>query len=227
MPVYALAGGALIAAVSSETFAKRTAWQCGLLAMVLGPLATRLVLDLRYDVEPWLVYEPGSSEYWNKYDPRAAGLAIGRLLSPGERLYALGPPGQSAPLYFYSRKSPASGIIYDFPLAPGRPLAGKLEDQIVRDLDGDPPDLIVLFEGSFLPALERKPAAVGQRLLDWISPRYSRCNLDAPTRYLYYTRRGSVLERRLAEAERLQHLLPEQQPAASSSQASSVHGPRP
>jgi hypothetical protein len=203
MPVYALAGGALFAVLASEVFAKRSAWRWALLALVFGPLATRVLLDLRYDVAPWLAYEPGSWEYWNKHDPRSAGLALNRLLLPGERLYALGPPGQSAPVYFYSRQSPASGVFYDFPLYPGRPLATQLEERIVRDLDSAPPDLIVLMKDSPLPAFEGKPATSGQQLADWMAPRYVRCHLDMPTRYVCYARRGSALHHRLAEREGL------------------------
>jgi 4-amino-4-deoxy-L-arabinose transferase-like glycosyltransferase len=199
MPVYALAGGGLIAALASGMFEKRIAWGWALLALVVGPLATRFILDVRGEAAPWLIYEPGSWEYWNKHDPRIAALAINRVLLPGERLYGLGPPGQSAPLYFYSRQRPPSGVFYDFPLYPGRPLSRQLEERVVRELDRDPPDLIVLFKDSFVSAFEGKPAAMGQRLVDWISLRYSRRNLDAPTRYVYYARRGSALERRLAE----------------------------
>jgi hypothetical protein len=201
MPVYALAGGALVAALWAGMLEKRSAWRCALLVMVFGPLAIRFFVDLRYDTAPWLVYEPGSFAYQIRYTPRAAGHALNRLLLPGERLYALGPPGQSAPLYFYTRQDPPSGVIYDFPLGPGSPLAGPLEERIVRDLDGNPPDLIVLFKDTFLPALEGKPATAGQRLAEWISPRYSRRYLDAPKQYIFYARRGSALERRLAERE--------------------------
>jgi hypothetical protein len=201
MPVYALAGGALWAVLSSAMFAKRSAWRWALLALVLAPLVTRFVFDVRYDVAPWLVYEPDSDEYWNRYEPRTAGLAINRLLLPGERLYALGPPGQSAPLYFYSRQRPASGVFYEYPLHHDRPGASQLEERIIRDLDQDPPDLIVLLKVSYLPALEGKPAAFAQHLVDWISPRYSRCPLDVPARYVCYARRGSALAQRYADRE--------------------------
>ena len=186
MPIYALVGGVLLAALTSGTFANASAWRWALPVMVLGPLAVRFAADLRYDAPPWLVYEPGGYEYSVRHVPRTAGLTLNRLLLPGERLYALGPPGQSMPLYFYTRKHPASGVIYEFPLYPGRPLAEKLDERIVRDLDRDPPDLIVLFKLSILPALEGKSTGMAPRLGNWITAHYSQCHLDIADRYICF-----------------------------------------
>jgi Dolichyl-phosphate-mannose-protein mannosyltransferase len=204
MPIYALAAGAMFAGLSSGQIERPRAWRWALLAMVLGPLAIRCVQRNQFDSPPWLVYEPGSQEYRFRHSSREAGLAINQMLLPGERMYALGTPGESAPLYFYTHQSPPSGVIFDFPLRPSKPkpLAVRLEDRIVRDLDRDPPDLIVSSAVSFMAVSDGKPAEWGQRLKDWVSPRYSSCGSDPTKRFLLFARRGSALERRLAQGEK-------------------------
>jgi len=202
MPVYALAGGTMFAGLSSGQLERPRVWRWALLAMVLGPLAIRFVHRNQYGSAPWEVYKPGSPEYLFRHSSRDAGLALNQVLLPGERMYALGTPGESAPLYFYTHQSPPSGVFFDFPLRPGKPLAGRLEDRIVRDLDRDPPDLIVLSTSSFLVFFDGKPAEWGQRLIDWVRPRYSRRGFDPTKRFLLFARRGSALERRLAEGEK-------------------------
>jgi hypothetical protein len=201
MPVYALAGGAVVAGLTSGQIERPRLWRWALLAMVFGPLAIHLVRPNQYRAAPWRAYEPGSDEYDFRYSAREAGLALKQLLLPGERMYALGTPGQSGPLYFYTRQSPQSGVYWDFPLRPGKPLAGKLEDRIVRDLDRDPPDLFVSSRTSCLGDTNHDKEQWGTRLRDWVFARYSPCGLDVTKKYLLYARRGSAIERRLAGRE--------------------------
>jgi hypothetical protein len=156
----------------------------------------------QYGAAPWRTYETGSDEYVFRYSAREAALALNSMLLPGERMYALGTPGQSGPLYFYTRQRPPSGVYWDFPLRPGRNLDVKLEDRILRDLDRDPPELIVSSSTSFLGTVNGKPVNWGQRLRDWVRPRYSPCGPDITKKYLLYARRGSAIERRLAERDR-------------------------
>src|SRR5262249_44435878 len=144
----------------------------------------------QYGSAPWSVTEPGSSEYAFRHSSRDAGEALKQILLPGERMYALGTPGESAPLYFYTRHSPPSGVFYDFPLRPGRPLADRLGSWILGDLGPAPPDLIVLSAASFQAAFDGKPVKWGRRLIDWISGRYSRHGSDPTKRFLLFARRG-------------------------------------
>jgi len=202
MPVYALAVGAICAGLSAGQIERPRVWRWALLAMAVGPLAIRLVQPNQYNSAPWAVYRRGSGEYHFRHSSREAGLALNRILLPGERMYALGVPGESAPLYFYTHQSPPSGVFFDFPLRPGRPLARRLEDRIVRDLDRDPPDLIVLSSSSFLAAFEGEPAKWGEGLIDWVRPRYSRRGFDPTKCFMLFARRGTALERRLAEGEK-------------------------
>ena len=201
--MYALAGGAIFAGLASGQIERPRVLALGTSGNGRSALSrSALVQPNQYGSAPWSVYEPGSPEYVFRHSAKDAGLALNQVLLPGERMYALGTPGESAPLYFYTHQSPPSGVFFDFPLRPGRPLAGQLEDRIVRDLDRDPPDLIVLSTSSFLASFDGKPAQWGQRLIDWVSPRYSRHGFDPTKRYLLFARRGSALERRLAEGEK-------------------------
>ena len=109
-------------------------------------------------------------------------------------MYALGTPGESCAVHFQTRQSPPSGVFFDFPLRPGRPSAEKLEDRIIRDLDRDPPDLIVLSTARFLPVLEGKETDWAQRLIEWISSRYSRRGSD-PTNTLLVFREARQCDR--------------------------------
>ncbi len=124
MPVYALAAGAMLAGLASGEIERPRLWRWGLLAMVIGPLVIRSVRPNQFNSAPWAVYEPGSGEYAFRDSSRLAGIALNRILLPGERMYALGTPGQSATLYFYTHQSPPSGVFYEFPLWPGHPQAG-------------------------------------------------------------------------------------------------------
>ncbi len=202
MPVYALAGGAMLAGLCSGLLERPRLGRWGLLAMVFAPLAIRYVQPNEFASSHWLVHEPGGQEYLFRHSSRAAGLALNHLLMPGERMYALGTPGQSAPLYYYTHQSPPSGLIFDFPLRPGRPLAASLEERVIRDLERGPPDLIVSATTSFLGAVDGKPVDWGQRLSDWVRQRYSPQGSDPTNRYLLFARRGSAIERRLAQGDR-------------------------
>jgi hypothetical protein len=188
MPVYALVGGALLTIPLSRPLLRQCAGRLVLLATVFVPLAAA------YHLLP----EPSAVPNTNGLDMRLTGLAINRELLPHETAYVFGYGGQTSGVYFASRRSPPSGVIYDFPLRSG-PLAGQLEERILRDLDRNPPDLIVLTKLSMLPALEGAPAEWGQRLVDWVTQHYVRRGIPASAKYVCYARRGSSLEQRFPE----------------------------
>ncbi len=202
MPVYALAAGAMFAGLASGQIEKPRVWRWALLAMVLAPLANRAAHPHQYGTAPWSVYDTGNSEYLFRHSSREAALDLNQILLPGERMYALGVPGESCAVHFQTRQSPPSGVFFDFPLQPGRPSAAKLEDRIIRDLDRDPPDLIVLSTARFLPLFDGKRADWAQRLIGWVSSRYSKRGFDPTKRFMYFARRGSAIEQRLAEGEK-------------------------
>jgi 4-amino-4-deoxy-L-arabinose transferase-like glycosyltransferase len=67
------------------------------------------------------------------------GQELGRLLQPDETLYNW---GNESGLYFYSRRRPASGIIFYWPSLQG-PLAPALEARLLADLKRSPPEVII------------------------------------------------------------------------------------
>jgi hypothetical protein len=202
MPVYALAGGAILAGLVSGLIERPRIWRWALLAMVLAPLANRAMHRHQYGDAPWSVYDIGGPEYQLRYTSRDAALAVNKILLPGETMYALGVPGESCAVHFQTRQSPPSGVFFDFPLQPGRPPAAKLEDRIIRDLDRNPPDLIVLSTARFLPLLDGTRSDWAQRLIAWVSAHYSRRGFDPTGRFLFFARRGSAVEQRLADTEK-------------------------
>ncbi len=202
MPVYSLAAGAMIAGLASGQIERPPIWRWALLAMVFAPLAHRATHQHQYGSRPWTVYDAGNPEYQFRHTSREAALALNKILLPGERMYALGVPGESCAVHFQTQQSPPSGVFFDFPLQPGRPSAARLEDRIIHDLDRDPPDLIVLSTARFLPLFDHERTDWGQSLIAWVSRLYSRQGFDPTKRFMYFARRGSAIERRLAEGEK-------------------------
>jgi hypothetical protein len=201
MPVYALAAGAIIFAVTSTHLQIAPAWRLALPALVIAPLGLRFALDFQEGKAPWAVEARGSELYWDHYDPMEAGFAIRRLLDSDESVYVFSAPSQTSPVYFYCGKSPPCGVFFDYPLR-REPLAKQLEERILRDLENKPPDLIVMLEKhAFLDHPDGTHADWGQRLNQWVSKRYVRCSIAGPDRYVYLVRQGSNLEQRLSQGE--------------------------
>jgi hypothetical protein len=195
IPIYALIGGVLLTVPIAGTFVQKNTFRAALLATVVVPLG------LAHHWHPDLTTGRFAI---NRIEAVRTGLAIERELLPHETVYVFGYLGQTSEVYFTSRRSPPSGVIFDFPLQSG-PLAGRLEERILRDLDRCPPDLIVLTRLSFRPGPKietlsgGRPAIWGQRLVDWISQHYVQRGFPASAKYAYYARRGSSLEQRLPE----------------------------
>ncbi len=79
------------------------------------------------------------------------GRELDGILQPGETFYEW---GNESELYFAARRSPPSGVFYSYPLL-NNPLAGELSQRVVRDLEKQRPEVIVLdtafyFNGSFI-----------------------------------------------------------------------------
>jgi hypothetical protein len=202
MPVYALAAGAMIGALASAVIERPPVFRWALLALVFLPLGLRLYYGNQFGSPPWLIYNPGSAEYHFRHDPVEAAEAVDRVIRPGERFFALGVPGDSPPLLFYTRQHPASGVFFDFPLYPYRPFPFKLESRMVRDLDRNPPDLIALSRESGPRTKDGKRDGWGKQLTDWVSNHYTRCQVpNASARFEFFARRSSALESRLTHPD--------------------------
>jgi hypothetical protein len=202
MPMYALALGVMFAGLCWGEIERPRIWRWALLAMAVAPLVYRATHPHQYGTAPWSVYDTGNIEYVLRHSSRDASVALNKILLPGERMYALGVPGESCAVHFQTQQSPASGVFFDFPLRAGRPSAEKLEARVIRDLERDPPDLIVLSSVRFLALFEHKRTDWAQRLIPWVSEHYSRRGVDPTGHFLLFARRGSAIDQRLAEGEK-------------------------
>ena len=175
MPVYGARWRSVAVGSTRRTAALRTAWRLALLATVFVPLVL---------AHHWCPDLTMGRFAINRVEAVRTGVAVDRELLSHETVYVFGYLGQTSGVYFASRRSPPSGVIFDFPLQSG-PLAERLEQRILRDLEWVPPDMIVLTRISFLPAPKiktldgGKPAVWGQRLADWISERYVQAQISS------------------------------------------------
>jgi hypothetical protein len=119
---------------------------------------------------------------------RQMGARLAALLSPGQSFYNV---GEDNPLYFYSDRSPASGLLYLSPLETGAD-AAKYEQRLLNDLNRSKPDMIVVSpRGDQM--LSQRPGLAG-----WIERNYvqSNSNLGCPI-YRIMVKPDSSLARRL------------------------------
>jgi 4-amino-4-deoxy-L-arabinose transferase-like glycosyltransferase len=107
---------------------------------------------------------------------------IDNLLSPSETFYEW---GAESGLYFTSKRRPPSGIIFAYPMLAG-PLAAKLSQRLIDDLERAKPDLIVV-DGQALAHTPR-----GHPVLNWFEENYrppSKADM-----FLLLARKGSRLD---------------------------------
>jgi 4-amino-4-deoxy-L-arabinose transferase-like glycosyltransferase len=108
---------------------------------------------------------------------------IDTLLSPGETFYEW---GSESGLYFTSRRSPPSGIIFAFPML-GGPLKEKLTARLINDLDRTKPDLIVADIATMTLTEREHP------VLNWFRENYR--SFARTDEFLLFARKGSRLDK--------------------------------
>jgi hypothetical protein len=193
MPIYALAGGAILTMNFSGPPLRQIAWRLALLATVFAPLVVEH-------------YRFASLSHGSPTRPNARnmGVLVNEALHPEESVFAFGYLGYSSGVYFASGRRPPTGVVFDFPLQSG-PLKERLEKRIRDDLERQPPDLVVLDTSSFSGGekiqtrIAGKPSTWGEQLSGWLSERYVQRESPMPDTYLWFARKGSSLERRLSE----------------------------
>ncbi len=119
---------------------------------------------------------------------QSLGLELGRLLKPDERFWEW---GDDNVLYFASRKSPPSGLLYLQPITSG-PEQGVYADRMMKALTRSSPDLVMIDQ--------RWAAALPANIMQWLSEQYVpyRGDLNRLT-YRVMLRRGSDIARRLGQ----------------------------
>lgn len=130
-----------------------------------------------------------SAEEWSmrKYGEqfivgRRVGEEIGALLEADETLYVW---ACASGLYYYARRTPPSGVLYNYPLLVYKG-AAQLSRRVARDLERSQPELCVL---------DRRDARRGP-VIDWIAAHYRPMPGD-PDRWWFtlYARRGGRIEK--------------------------------
>jgi hypothetical protein len=81
-------------------------------------------------------------------DSERLGRILDRHLPPGDTFYEV---GAETGLYFSSRRSPPSGVLYDYPLLTDTPLRARLTRRVLSDLERTRPALIVVRRGRRTP----------------------------------------------------------------------------
>jgi len=135
-----------------------------------------------------------SPEEWSrkKYgeqfvESKEMGEEIRRILKPGETFYEW---GAESGLYYYSRKSPPSGVVLNYHLY-GWPYGAGLVNRVVKDLEKAQPELFLIPERLVSGIKFPNP------VLSWFSTRYRPFSLQRS--FILFARRGGQLESRLGE----------------------------
>jgi 4-amino-4-deoxy-L-arabinose transferase-like glycosyltransferase len=134
--------------------------------------------------------EWSSKKYGNLFVvSKNLGLEINKLLKPDETFYEW---GAETGLYYYSQRSPATGVIFYYPLLHG-PLAQKLSERVIADLERNKPELLIL-----------PPKVQGNHpVIAWLSSQsWLQIKTNVATYFSLYARRGGKLEARLLEQAR-------------------------
>jgi hypothetical protein len=135
-----------------------------------------------------------SPEEWSrkKYgevfvESKEMGEEIRRILKPGETFYEW---GAESGLYYYSRKSPPSGVLF-YSHSYGWPYGAALANRLVKDLEKAQPELFLIPEWK-LPGI-----TFPNPVLSWFSTRYRPFSLQRS--FILFARRGGQLESRLGK----------------------------
>ncbi|MBI5244472.1 MAG: hypothetical protein HY922_12470 [Elusimicrobia bacterium] len=134
--------------------------------------------------EDWPVVKVG-----HRYFPEAKklGLELKDLLRRDEAFFQW---GNEPELYFYSRRSPPTGILHIEPLLKG-PLKERLSERVLRELENKRPPLAVISRWTFFGESAGHPAAL------WLARNYRGFAGNDRGHFVLMARKGSDLERRL------------------------------
>jgi hypothetical protein len=186
LPPLAIAAGAGVGAL-----ARRAGPRGGVLATTAGALAVLLLVQhqlpfYRLPPEDWSRRKYGETFV----ESETVARTVRGLLGPGETLFEW---GAETGLYFYSGRSPASGVFYAYPLLTPPSPSRRLDARVIRDLDAAPPELFVIHTAA---VYGRRPGA-SYPVLDWFARRYRPLpGRERQGSYLFYARRGGALEAR-------------------------------
>ncbi len=239
-PAMALLAAWLVAGAAPDTQSSATANDATTAQPAQLSWDTRPMLALLIALLPMTIYHTYllatlSPEKWSerKYGnlfiaSREMGTQIRSMLASDERYYHI---GVLTGLYFYSGRSPASGMMlyqplktYDFPYPPA-PLSPPeirepLLNRLMRDLEQAKPDLVTISIND-VTLLARYPHLQSHPLMAWLMSNYQLLPLppgDTMPLIRCLVRKGSNIERRMASIS---------SSSAPASVPPSSQGPRP
>jgi hypothetical protein len=137
-----------------------------------------------------------SPEEWSrkKYgeifvESKEMGEEISRILKPGETFYEW---GAESGLYYYSHKSPPTGILfYSFLTRGPESYRNAMYNRVVKDLEKSQPELFLISERMIPKYIFPNP------VLSWFSTRYRPFSLQRS--FILFARLGGQLESRLGK----------------------------
>ncbi len=123
----------------------------------------------------------------NFVETKEMGEEIRRILKPGETFYEW---GVGSGLYYYSRLSPPSGVLFYYHLY-GWPYSATMVNRVVKDLEKAQPELFLIPEWLLPEIIFPNP------VLSWFSKRYRPFSVQRS--FILFARRGGQLESRLGK----------------------------
>jgi hypothetical protein len=116
---------------------------------------------------------------------------IDAALAPGETFFQW---GDETELYFYTRRSPPTGLFYAYPMLVAGPLREELAARVVHDLERTRPELLAVNSRYLVRGMEMHPVT------QWLSRDYYHWGGHDSGRFQLYLRAGGAVERRLNAA---------------------------
>ncbi len=157
MPSLVVAAAWLVQDMASLANKNSHRWATALGLFFVTALLWREVPFYRFPADVWSYKKYGALFYNSKKH----GLELATLLPEGETFYMW---GYESGLYYYSRRSPPTGVIFSNPVV-REVLSEKICKRVIEDLSRRPPLLIVVAE----PWNKKTP----QGLRRWIEKNYS------------------------------------------------------
>jgi hypothetical protein len=121
-------------------------------------------------------------------ESKEMGEEIRRILKPGETFYEW---GNESGLYYYSLRSPPSGVLFQYHLSKKWPYSASLVNRLVKDLEKAQPELFLIPERLVSGINFPNP------VLSWFCTRYRPFSLQRS--FILFARRGGQLESRLGK----------------------------
>jgi hypothetical protein len=156
--------------------------------LTAAQLAVVTLADGRIPAEGWALrkYQADGAAF---VESQLLGREIADILPASQTFYVWG--GETG-LYFASGRSPATGVLYNYPLLQG-PFVAPLAERVLADLEAAAPELLVV---SHVPAPEN---ATCPPVVAWCQAHYRPYPGEARHGpFSLYIRRGGVLEARLS-----------------------------